>query len=119
VLDELATFAPVTAVVGNCDGTDVRHWGASQEAIVILEGVRVAMVHDSGPSRGRRARLRARFSDARVIVFGHSHLPFNDEDDGLLLFNPGSPTWPRRAPWPSMGMLWIEGERVEGEVFPV
>ena len=119
LLDQLASFAPVTAVTGNCDGPDVRHWGAPEVAEVTLEGVAVAMVHDSGARARRRERLRARFPRARVAVFGHSHQPLSEDSDGLLLFNPGSPTWPRRAPWPSMGILWIEAGAVDGEIFPV
>ncbi|HEX2049104.1 MAG TPA: metallophosphoesterase family protein [Actinomycetota bacterium] len=119
LLDELASFAPVTAVAGNCDPWDVRAWGAGEETVVSLGGVEVAMVHDSGPRKGRRARLRARFPGARVVVFGHSHQPVNEDDDGLLLLNPGSPTWPRRAPFPSMAILWIDDGDVEAEVFPV
>jgi uncharacterized protein len=119
LLDQLASFAPVTAVAGNCDGPDVRHWGAADVAEVTLEGVAVAMVHDSGARARRRERLRARFPGARVAVFGHSHQPLCEDSDGLLLFNPGSPTWPRRAPWPSMGILWIEAGAVEGDIFPV
>jgi hypothetical protein len=119
VLDELAALAPLNVVMGNCDGWDVRDWGAEQEVEVALAGVRIAMLHDSGPSRGRRDRMRARFPRARVVVFGHSHLPWNEDDDGLLLFNPGSPTWRRTAPSVSMGMLWLEDGEVTGEVFPV
>lgn len=119
VLDELKSMAPVTVVMGNCDGWDVKEWGAADEAAVDLGGITVAMLHDSGPSKGRRERMRGRFPDARVVVFGHSHMPWNEDADGLLLFNPGSPTWKRRAPFPSMGLLWIEKGRVEGEIFPV
>ncbi len=119
LLDELKAFAPVTVVMGNCDALDVRDWGAREEAEVELDGVKVAMLHDSGPSKGRRERMRQRFGDARVVVFGHSHLPMNDDADGLLLFNPGSPTWKRKAPFTSMGLLWIEDGTVEGEIFPV
>lgn len=119
LLDELASFAGVTAVMGNCDGLDVREWGATDEAMVELEGIGVAMVHDAGPKNGRWERMRARFPEARVVVFGHSHQPLYEDREGLLLFNPGSPTWKRRAPFPSMGILWIDGGAVEGEVVPV
>jgi len=119
LLDELKSFAPTTVVYGNCDAWDVRDWGAEATAELELEGVRIAMVHDSGPSRARRERLRSRWPQARVIVFGHSHLPVNEDDGRLLLFNPGSPTWPRRAPFPSMGILWLDAGTVEGEIFPV
>ena len=77
------------------------------------------MIHDAGLSPGRRQRMRGRFKDARVVVFGHSHMPYNEDEDGLLLFNPGSPTWKRKAPFTSMGLLWIEDGDVEGEIFPV
>jgi putative phosphoesterase len=119
LLDELAACAPVTVVRGNCDALDVKDWGATDEVTLELDGVALAMIHDAGTSKGRRARLRKRFPDARAVIFAHSHLPANDDRDGLLLFNPGSPTWPRRAPWPSMGILWIEDGGLEGEVFPV
>jgi uncharacterized protein len=119
LLDELKAFAPVTAVMGNVDSHDIRDWGATDQAEVELGGVRIGMVHDSGLTKGRRARMRKLFPDARVIVFGHSHMPENEDLDGLLLFNPGSPTWKRKAPFPSMGILWIENGDVEGEIFPV
>ncbi|CAN5659807.1 metallophosphoesterase family protein [soil metagenome] len=119
LLTELASLAPLDVVMGNCDGHDVRAWGARDDLEVTLGGVRVAMTHDSGARKGRRPRLRRRYPEARVVVFAHSHLPANEDDGGLLLFNPGSPTWPRRAPWPSMGILWIDEGRIEGEVFPV
>lgn len=119
LLDELSAFAPVTVVMGNCDSWDVREWGATDEAVVTLDGLQIAMVHDTGTAKGRRARMRRRFPEARVVVYGHSHLPMNDDDGDLLLFNPGSPTWKRTAPIETMGMLWIEDGSVEGEVFPV
>ena len=119
LLDELKALAPLTVVMGNCDALDVRDWGVDDEATVELGGVEIAMLHDSGLSRGRRERMRERFPTARVVVFGHSHMPVNEDDEGLLLFNPGSPTWKRTAPFPSMGLLWIENGNVEGEIFPV
>ena len=119
LLDEMSSLAPLTVVMGNCDALDVRDWGATDRAEVELGGIDIGMVHDSGPRRRRRERLRAQFPDARVVVFAHSHLPFNEDAGGLLLFNPGSPTWKRRAPFTSMGLLWIEDGHVEGEIFPV
>jgi putative phosphoesterase len=119
LLDELKALAPVTVVVGNCDTLDVRYWGATYDVEIELAGIRIAMLHDAGPRERRRERMRKRFPAARVVVFGHSHLPMNDDDGELLLFNPGSPTWPRRAPFPSMGLLWIEKGKVEGDIFPV
>lgn len=119
VLLELKALAPLTVVLGNCDALDVKDAGATETAEVTLGGIQIGMVHDSGLAPGRRARMKSLFPSARVVVFGHSHLPMNEDDGDLLLFNPGSPTWPRKAPFPSMGLLWIEGGRVEGDIFPV
>ncbi|HJR44356.1 MAG TPA: metallophosphoesterase family protein [Actinomycetota bacterium] len=119
LLHELAALAPLTVVMGNCDGMDVREWGAGGSAQVTLGGIVIGMLHDAGPKTGRHERMRAQFPEARVVVFGHSHIPWNEDRDGLLLFNPGSPTWKRQAPFTSMGLLWIEDGNVEGEIFPV
>jgi putative phosphoesterase len=110
-LAELRAIAPVHAVLGNNDGA-LR--GALPESLVLdLEGVRVAMVHDSGARAGREGRMRRRFPDADVVVFGHSHIPWNDEGiDGQLLFNPGSATQRRSQPNRTMGLLELGGGRV-------
>jgi uncharacterized protein len=119
VIVDLQALAPTTVVMGNCDAMDVRDAGALDEVEIELGGIRIAMLHDSGLSEGRRTRMRKRFPDARVVIFGHSHIPYNEDRDGLLLFNPGSPTWKRQAPFTSMGLLWIDDGTVEGEIFPV
>lgn len=108
VLDELATYAPVHVVLGNNDGPDVAAWGAPETIEIELEGVRVAMIHDSGTKDGRAARMRRRFPDADLVVFGHSHIPWDTERDGQRLFNPGSPTDKRRQPHGTMGRLAID-----------
>ena len=106
LLDELAALAPLDGVAGNCDGWDVAA-RLPDEQTVEIGGVAVALIHDSGPARGRRERLRARFPGARVVCFGHSHLPVCEDDGDLLLLNPGSPTERRRAPWNSYAELVI------------
>jgi uncharacterized protein len=106
LLDELAALAPLDGVAGNCDGWDVAD-RVPVEQTVEIGGVLVALLHDPGPVRDRRERLRARFPQARAVCFGHTHLPACDDRDGLLLLNPGSPTERRRAPWHSYAELTI------------
>jgi predicted phosphodiesterase len=66
---------------------------------VTLEGVRFAVVHETGPATGREARCERDFPDADVLVFGHSHIPWDSVTPrGLRLLNPGSPTDRRRQP---------------------
>jgi putative phosphoesterase len=112
VLDELAAFAPVRAVLGNNDGADVVARGVPQVLRMELDGLPVAMVHDAGPATGRPARMRRRFPDAKLVVFGHSHIPLDLTDEGLRLFNPGSPTDRRRQPHGTMGLLEITAGRL-------
>ncbi|WP_377273960.1 metallophosphoesterase family protein [Peterkaempfera sp. SMS 1(5)a] len=64
-----------------------------------LDGLRLAMVHDSGAARGREERCASRFDDVDLLVFGHSHIPWDSSaQSGLRLLNPGSPTDRRRQP---------------------
>lgn len=120
VLDELSAWAPVQVVLGNNDGADVRAWGATETLQLQLDGLPVAMIHDSGPAKGRSARLRRRFPDARMVVFGHSHIPFDETSDGQRIFNPGSPTDKRRQPRATMGLLEIsDGTLVSAELLRV
>lgn len=120
VLDELAAFAPVHVVLGNNDGPEVAAWGAPETLELDLGGVRVAMIHISGDKVGRTARMRRRFPDADLVVFGHSHIPWDTEQDGQRLFNPGSPTDKRRQPHGTMGQLVIDdGALVSAEIVAV
>ncbi len=108
VLDEFAQYAPVCAVVGNNDGPDVAAWGALPGLETELAGLRLAMIHDSGPAIGRLRRMRAAFPDADLVVFGHSHIPLDARDGGFRIFNPGSPTDRRRQPHGTFGVLQID-----------
>jgi putative phosphoesterase len=119
VLEELAQHAPLHVAVGNNDGPDIERWGGRQEVELELDGIRLAMIHDSGPSRGREGRMRRRFPRADLLVYGHSHIPIDMEADGLRLFNPGSPTWKRRQPEPTYGMLDISGGRIRSRIVPM
>jgi putative phosphoesterase len=120
VLDELAQFAPVHVVRGNNDGPDVAAWGAPERLELDLAGLPVAMIHDSGAAVGRGARLRRMFPSARVVVFGHSHIPWDETYDGQRAVNPGSPTDKRRQPRPTMGELTVvDGEVRALRIFPV
>jgi putative phosphoesterase len=105
-LDELRALAPVDAVLGNNDRTLV---GLLPEHVELdLDGVRVAMVHDSGSRRGREQRMLARFPNADLVVFGHSHIPWNAPGvGGQRLLNPGSATQRRSQPARTFGVVRI------------
>jgi putative phosphoesterase len=104
-LEEVEALCPVVhAVHGNVDEEPLRR-RLPAELKVEIEQRTVAIIHDGGPAKGRLARLRRRFPHADAVVFGHSHLPLHESEDGFQIFNPGSPTERRRAPRPSMGLL--------------
>jgi putative phosphoesterase len=113
VLAELAEYAPVVAVIGNNDQPDVAGWGATPTAELDLDGLSVAMLHDSGAAVGRLARMRRAFPTADLVVFGHSHIPLDESAPGLRIFNPGSPTDRRRQPHGTIGVLQIEDGRLQ------
>ena len=120
LLDELSGYAPVRVVRGNNDGPDVAAWGALETLELDLAGLAVAMVHDSGPTAGRSARLRRRFPAARLVLFGHSHIPLDQAGDGIRIFNPGSPTDRRRQPQGTLGLLHIDdGLLIEARIITV
>jgi putative phosphoesterase len=113
LLEQLSAIAPTAAVLGNNDHGLAGVLPETRE--LTLAGVRVAMIHDSGPRAGRPRRLRARFPRADLVVFGHSHQPVDEAGiEGQWLFNPGSPTQRRRQPHPTMGVLDLADGRVAG-----
>lgn len=84
---------------GNNDGDELRR-RLPERAEVVLEGVRFTVVHETGPSSGRDTRMARRHPDTDVLVFGHSHIPWDTTaGTGLRLLNPGSPTDRRRQPF--------------------
>ena len=111
LLDELANYGPVYAVLGN---NDVTLRGTLPERLVVeLDGVRVGMVHDSGLTKGRAARMRRAFPTCDLVVFGHSHAPVDELGiDGQRLLNPGSPTQRRRQPHPSFATFTVDAGRI-------
>ncbi len=98
LLDELEDrSAALLACWGNNDGAELRR-RLPEVARAELEGVRVAVVHETGQSQGRGARMRAAYPDTDLLIFGHSHIPWDTTHEGLRLLNPGSPTDRRRQP---------------------
>lgn len=97
------------ACYGNNDGAELRA-RLPEVARAELDGVRLAVVHETGDKKGREARCAAAFPDADVLVFGHSHIPWDTTaPEGLRLLNPGSPTDRRREPYCTYMTAVIEG----------
>ena len=89
VLDGLRAIGEVRAVCGNMDSDDLRGALPKQD-LFVLEGKTIGLLHGWGPPWGIADRVRRVFADADVIIFGHSHVPWNELVEGTLLLNPGS-----------------------------
>lgn len=90
--------ARLVACWGNNDGPDVRD-RLPEVAEANLAGIRLTVVHETGAAAGRDERMSLRYPSADVLVFGHSHIPWDaTSSSGLRLLNPGSPTDRRRQP---------------------
>ncbi len=93
-----ARSARLIACWGNNDGPELRE-RLPEVARVEIDGLRFAVVHETGASTGRERRMDEAFDDVDVLVFGHSHIPWDTvTPNGMRLLNPGSPTDRRRQP---------------------
>lgn len=100
-------------VYGNNDAPELRA-RLPEVAYAELGGVRLGVVHETGPAQGRERRCAERFPDLDVLVFGHSHIPWDSTtaDGRLRLLNPGSPTDRRRQPYCTLMTAAIEDGRL-------
>lgn len=112
-LDLLLAATPLLlGVAGNNDGPAL-HARLPEVATATIDGVRLAVVHETGAASGRERRMDERFGDAEVLVFGHSHIPWDTTTPaGLRLLNPGSPTDRRRQPDCTHGVLTLDAGTV-------
>jgi putative phosphoesterase len=116
LLDALeARAARLIGCWGNNDGPELRS-RLPERADVTLAGVRFTVVHETGAAAGREARMAARYPETDVLVFGHSHIPWDTlAPNGLRLLNPGSPTDRRRQPHHTFMTASLDGGAL-GEV---
>jgi uncharacterized protein len=118
VLSMLENFGKVYAVSGNMDPAPVCE-KLPQQRVVELGKFRIGLIHGWGSPHGLSEKVREKFAGEKLdcIVFGHSHQAYDQVEDGVLMFNPGSPTDRRFAPKRTIGILHLEdkiwGEHIE------
>jgi putative phosphoesterase len=115
LLDELEERSKrLIGVYGNNDGPALRA-RLPEIARAELDGVRLAVIHETGAKQGREQRCDAQFPDTDVLVFGHSHIPWDTvAPSGLRLLNPGSPTDRRRQPYCTYQTCRVENGALTG-----
>lgn len=114
-LDRLESAATrLVGCWGNNDGPALRA-RLPERADVTLAGVRFTVTHETGAAAGRDARMSRLYPDSQVLVFGHSHIPWDSTTEtGLRLLNPGSPTDRRRQPFCTYMTADVYGGAVTG-----
>lgn len=117
VLDELRTIAPVEAVAGNMDDSEV-HLTLPAKKIILLGAFKVGLIHGKFKIDVQREMIRKEFDDIDLIVYGHSHTPFWGKVLGVYFLNPGSPTDKRHAPYNSVAVLEV-GDELKAEIIRI
>jgi uncharacterized protein len=118
VLDQLSAYAPVEAVQGNVEQPEVIAALPLKREIVV-GGVAIGLVHILGDRPHHARNARREFPTARVVVFGHSHIPYAEDANGLLLLNPGSATDRRTQPHCTLALLTIAGGHPSAAIIPL
>jgi hypothetical protein len=107
-----AAIAPVEAVAGNNDGSDIRK-RFGRKKIVTIEDVRIGLIHGDGAHAAPRNAFDAFAGESvDVICFGHSHRPLREQRGRLLMLNPGSPTDKRMNPRYSYAIMRFDAGRI-------
>jgi putative phosphoesterase len=114
-LDKLSALKPVRAVCGNMDSPKLQRLLKTKE-VVQVQNVRIGIMHGHGASASLIDTVGAEFKNVNAIVFGHSHAAVNIVKDGVLFFNPGSPTDTVFARTNSYGILEIEGDKIKAKI---
>ncbi|MEQ8175683.1 MAG: metallophosphoesterase family protein [Syntrophomonadaceae bacterium] len=115
VLQRLQGFAPVKAVYGNVDSDEVLET-LNQSEQFCLEGLSIGLIHGFGTRGTSKTRAAEAFPVAQCVVYGHSHIPGIEFSGNQLLFNPGSPTDKRSAPYPTYGLLSVKPGMFTAEI---
>ena len=106
-------------VHGNNDGSELRE-RLPEVARFEVEDVRVAMIHETGQAARREQRMDEEFPETDLLVFGHSHIPWDTvAPSGMRLLNPGSPTDRRRQPVCTMMTVAIDGAGIDVTLVPI
>jgi putative phosphoesterase len=114
--DRLEGTGKLIAVRGNNDVGEIRRRYPDRRDFVVGD-TRIRCIH--GDVGGRTARDAAAAEEgADIVLYGHSHFPEMTRAGDTILFNPGSPTRRRFAPYHSYGILNI-GNEIDAQIVPV
>lgn len=115
VYEQLSLYGPVYGVKGN---VEIDEWAEQlpDKEVLQAEHMKIAIVHGhlgKGRTTPDRAYQSCIDEEPDLIVFGHSHIPYMEKRDRIMVFNPGSPTDRRRQKKFSYGILTIKSNDFE------
>ena len=122
VLQDLARLTKTYAVCGNMDSFDLKK-DLPEKLILQFEDVKIGLIHGRGSPAALmdyiKKEFKAQSNELDMIVFGHTHYPLDKEMDGKIYFNPGSSTDKVFAPYPSYGILDINGKNIKRRIVKI
>ncbi|MFA6321286.1 MAG: metallophosphoesterase family protein [Candidatus Omnitrophota bacterium] len=118
VYDKLKSLRSLKAVCGNMDSTDLRRVLKDKEVFEV-EGFRIGLIHGYGAPANLLETVKGEFKNVDAVIFGHSHAALNIEKDGILFFNPGSPTDKIFAQTNTYGILEVTPKKIEGKIVKI
>ena len=118
VLEKLKSLKETKAVCGNMDSQELCMTLNTKEVINIGK-FKIGLIHGYGAPSEIMPTVRREFGKIDVLVFGHSHAAMNVKKDGVLYFNPGSPTDRIFASKNTYGILEVTDEKVEGTIIDI
>jgi len=118
VINRLSKIAPVKAVYGNMDGDQITSMLPKKDVIKI-DSLSIGLIHGWGAPSSLIELVTKEFKGVDAIIFGHSHIPLSQIKNGILYFNPGSPTDRIFAPYNSYGILEIENGKIIPKIIKI
>jgi len=119
VIEELGKITEIKAVSGNMDSAELKEC-FSEKIVFEAEGKKIGVVHGKGSSSKIFRTVCGSFTKKMdIVIFGHSHVPFNEKRGDTLFFNPGSATDRVFAPYCSIGIIYIENGNIRGEIVKI
>ena len=115
ILETLEKYSNVIAVHGNMDSFDISSV-LPKTQVIEVDGVSIGLTHSSGSIDSAIHNARDSFQNADLIVFGHIHYPVRTRLRGVEMFNPGSPTERRAAPFRSFGIIETDNGRFKTRI---
>lgn len=115
LLEKLRSLRETKAVYGNMDSGALQHILKDKEVFQVGK-FKIGLIHGYGAPANLIDTVAGEFKGIDAVIFGHSHEPVNMVRDGVLFFNPGSPTDKIFAKTNNYGIIEVTDKAIEGKI---